>query len=113
MIIALVVTQAPRIWSSTGILLDQFGKMGAGEVEARLPEMAHWRGGHVPRDVECGPGSPGWDYICTFVDPFVPPGSVTPPGWKPKRMKVGVRVGSRSIKSVSQTLELDARWIMH
>jgi hypothetical protein len=95
---------APIIGFSAAGLLDQFAKMSSDEVEAQLASHPLWGATAGPqRDIRCEDGTRGWDYICTFA---------YRPQLSPKRMKVGVNVGHRSISYVSPPHELDARYIM-
>ena len=110
LVVVLVLWAAwPLVTNASSVLQNMFMKMGPRSVEAALDRHPLW--GAVPaprRDTKCEHGTKGWDYICTFVY-SVPEGSDT--NQSPHRLKVGVRVGARTINQVSPPHELSAVYI--
>jgi hypothetical protein len=93
---AVLSMAAPLIRFSVGTLQDQFLKMNLEDTQAVLashpftsavgPDRDPSSASRNP-DVRCEPGSDGWDYFCSYTK-------------SGHRLRVGVRVGHRSIQQV-------------
>ena len=107
LIIGVVLFAAwPIVTSAFAALSDRFAKMPANEVEAALDKHPLWGATPAPaRNTRCERSTGNWDYVCTFVYATARGAST------PKRMKVGVRVGSGKITRVSPPHDLSAKHI--